>query len=109
MSELPPSPIRPMRGRVVVRPDDEAPSKIIIDPRRSSAEQQQRDRNVKIHRGTVLAVGPPARDQWGHERPPGFDRGDRILFVYAQWLEKMRHFDDFAVVSQEEVQAVLEP
>lgn len=108
MSDLPPSPIIPMRGRIVVLPDSEALSTLILDPWAGS-EKSQRDRQTKIHFGTVLAVGPPAKNKWGHEIDPGVKRGDRVLFVYAIWLEKMRHFDDFAVVGQEELQGVIEP
>lgn len=67
-------------------------------------------REQKSHRGTILALGPPARQGRGNgpEIPWDCKPGDRVVFVYAVWLERMRKFDGIAVVAQAEVLGVIE-
>ncbi len=90
----------PMRGRVYVEILRET-SKWIILP-------DAAPRTEKIHRGKVLAMGPPARDKWGREVPPEFKPGDEVLYVYALATEKARRFGEIACVAQEEVTGVIE-
>lgn len=76
--------IRPMRGQVVVRemtPDTDPEGKSITlwcsDPR---------SRDVKTHRGVVLALGPPARvteHPDSAEVPYGFGVGDVVQYHFA--------------------------
>ena len=90
----------PMRGRVFVE---------VLEMRKSIIVTMDEDpRKVKIHRGRVLAMGPPARNAAGIEVPPEFKVGDEILYVYALATEKARRFEEVACVAQEEVTGVLE-
>ena len=90
----------PIRGRVFVE---------VLEMRKSIIVTTEEDpRKVKIHRGKVLAMGPPARDKWGREVPPEFKPGDEVLYVYALATEKARRFGEIACVAQEEVTGVLE-
>jgi co-chaperonin GroES (HSP10) len=66
--------IRPLRGQVVIR-EVERRSSVIWTP-----APGQRD--VRTHRGIVIAMGPPARDKWGNEIAHGFKGGDEVSF---QW------------------------
>ena len=65
--------IRPLRGQVVVRENEATRTGLLWHP----APGQ---RQVKTHRGVVLAMGPPARDKWGNEIAPGFKVGDEVSF-----------------------------
>ena len=67
------------------------------------------------HFARVLRMGPPMRTpvrrdgSGGAEVAYGFKVGDRVWFVYALLLEKMRSFSDrLAIVGQEEIVAVVE-
>jgi co-chaperonin GroES (HSP10) len=66
--------VKILRGRVVVRLDDE-PSRILHIVRGEDREQ-------KIHRGEVLAVGPGAFTKKGVEVPADVKVGDRVLFHF---------------------------
>lgn len=105
--------MRLLRGRVLVEVEPEVNKGRIV-----TIEQHGRAGDVgrtgKPHIGRVLAIGPPAltpvgRDgRGGAEVLPGFTVGERVMFVYAIALEKVRSFEGrLAVVSQEEVTAVV--
>jgi co-chaperonin GroES (HSP10) len=95
--------MQPLRGRALVQAEPEPRKGLIhlIKPEGRKAMGPQF--------GTVLRLGPPARSKDGVEIPWGCKAGDRVLFVYAVALERVRHFEeDLVVVAQEEVQAVIE-
>jgi co-chaperonin GroES (HSP10) len=91
-------------GRVVIRTDRERGliRGIILPDWRDGDETQ-------IHKGTVLRMGPPARSKWGHDVPPGFSVGDRVLFVWTALEKQWKLGQDVALLPQENVVAVLEP
>lgn len=74
-------------------------------------------RENKGHRGTVLALGPQAKDgelAGSREVPWGIAVGDTVIFVLAVWLDKMRmslampEIDGpVCIVAQEEIVAVV--
>lgn len=73
--------IRPMRGQVVIEEIVDQPSRALWTPTPGA-------RQVKTHRGRVLALGPPARTPSGVEVAYGFGVGDVVQFHY-EFLEKL--------------------
>lgn len=65
--------IHPMRGQVVVRELFES----------SPIWRPDAPRDRRIHRGTVLALGAPARTSRGVEVPFGFGVGDVVLYSFV--------------------------
>jgi co-chaperonin GroES (HSP10) len=110
--------IRPLRGRAVLRKHQEdcggeyMIGRIVVpanvDPHRTDRDKQFGDRSKrKIHRGVVLALGKPAFEHTGIERPWTIEVGDEVLYTYAVALARARSFEDIVIVAQEEIQAVL--
>jgi hypothetical protein len=106
---------RLLRGRVLVQvePEDGA-SKIIWAPEARDWGEKGVYQGKRPHFGRVIAMGPPARlpvcrdGSGGDEVPYGFGVGDRIMYVYAVALEKMRSFaGHLCIVAQEEVVGVV--
>jgi hypothetical protein len=101
--------LRPLRGRAVVELLGETPSILHMpdaDPR-----------DVKWHRGKVLALGKPAfvgGKSTSPEMPWGCQVGDEVIFHLFLWLDAMRTLvypgakGKCMVVGQVEVQAVIE-
>ncbi len=100
--------IRHLRGQVIVRELGESlrPSSVIWtpDPNRN---------DVHIHKGVVLAFGPPALI-WDHvEVPHGFVVGDVVIYTFRHHQEAFtRTWEDglpATWVPQDSVQCVVEP
>jgi co-chaperonin GroES (HSP10) len=72
-------------------------------------------RDVKIHRGTVVQLGPPGVKHGKHPRAPvvpwDVEVGDEVFFTFSVWLESRRHTEDenVVVIAQSEIQAVITP
>ena len=104
---------RPGRGRVFLRPE-EPPERTPSGLHLPQTINHERD---AIHFGTVLAVGAPAQERYLDaagklhvwDVPPEYKVGDRVLYVYAVALKRVRHFDSLCVCAQEEIQGVIEP
>lgn len=107
----------PLPGRVAIRMDDRR-SSIIIEPPATEASR----RKQTSHRGTVVAMGGPARTpKRGTPVPPGFSVGAEVIFVFAApnasgfggLVESARAdvWEDIPIVwvAQEEVLAVVAP
>lgn len=97
--------VRLLRGQVVVREIRAHASSTIWVPEPSNP------RDVRSHRGRVLALGPPATTRKGAEVPHGFDLGDEVVF---HWNRREKDFtrpwidgEDASWVSQEEIDAVV--
>ena len=99
---------RPMRGQAYVRLEEPHQSSILhLLPGRPDEE--------KIHRGTVLDLGDPARiGEWdgAPECPWDLRIGDVVYFHLAVWLDRMRILEFLgvegrvAVLAQVEIVAV---
>ncbi len=76
--------IRLMRGQVVIREHADRPSETIWTPER-------RQREITTHRGTVLAMGPPALIFDRYEVPYDFDVGDVVQYHFAHHREAWTH------------------
>jgi co-chaperonin GroES (HSP10) len=97
--------VRPLRGRVVVRSEDNRPlSDILWTPKAN-------ERDTTAHYGTVLAMGDPAQTSSGIDVDPGFRAGARIVFVWnileKAWSQQWGN-EQVAVIPQEAVLAVIE-
>lgn len=104
--------IRLMRGQARIRRDPadmgrETTYNGIIIPATA-----HNPRETKIHRGTIVQLGPP-----GHKRarkdspivPWDCSVGDEVFFVFAVWLESRRHTEDenVVIIAQSEIVAVI--
>lgn len=82
MSEQP----RLLRGRVVIREDMKADvdqyTHIVVPDVWTCDDKDAIARARSWHRGTVLAMGPPALTKRGVEVPFGFGVGDTVLFHF---------------------------
>ena len=94
--------VRIPRGQVVVRETRQQYS--IIVP-------VEGPREVKTHRGYVLAMGPPAQVS-GHDVPHGFAVGDEVIF---HWEKSEKAFtrawidgEDACWMMQHEIDGVIE-
>jgi chaperonin GroES len=92
--------IRPLGSRVVVRPaeqEETTPSGIYIA--QTAKEKPQR--------GTVLAVGP---GEWedGQRTPMDVKEGDTVLFAKYAGTEFRLEGEDYLILSQKDILAVLE-
>jgi co-chaperonin GroES (HSP10) len=80
--------LRPLRGRIVIKPDrpTHVGSIILPDMVGDWIKQEQKSLGIKAqssHTGTVLLVGPPALTRKGAEIKPDFRPGDRVQFVWT--------------------------
>jgi co-chaperonin GroES (HSP10) len=110
--------IRPLRGRVAIRPIVPMRTGLIWHPDQRPDTERAEDKSLGIlaqssHRGRVLAMGAPAL-RWGQELPHGFAVGDEVIYVFASGgIEKTRagYFGEEPCVwvTQEEVLAVVTP
>jgi co-chaperonin GroES (HSP10) len=68
---------------------------------------------TKIHRGTVMQLGPPGVKHAKNQRAPvvpwDVAVGDEVFFTFSVWLESRRHTEDenVVVIAQSEIQAVI--
>jgi co-chaperonin GroES (HSP10) len=111
--------IRPLRGRVAIRPIIPLRTGLIWHPDQrpetETAEQKSLGKLAQSsHRGRVLGFGPPAMQYERHEVPRGFSVGDEVVFVYgAKGTGESRRgvWEDgepCVWIAQEEVLAVVE-
>jgi co-chaperonin GroES (HSP10) len=101
--------LRPLRGRAFIQRDAKELGEYttdggIIVP----ATVATNPRKLRIHRGVVLALGPPAFVHGHVEMSWDCKVGDTVYFVFDKALEKVRNFEDKAWVAQEEIQGVYE-
>lgn len=116
-SRVPSGPVRPLRGRVVLRPLYPIKIGLIHLPGMTQdwERESQRDKGIRAmssHRGRVLAMGAPAYAPDGRsEVPHGFEVGDEVVFI---WRHNEREYtrtwtdgEPCCWVAQEHVQAVM--
>jgi co-chaperonin GroES (HSP10) len=97
--------IRPLRGQVVVREIPHEASAILWTPTNPRA--------VLVHRGRVLAMGPPAQTARGVDVPHGFSVGDEVLYSHQiherSFARPWTDGEAASWVPQEAVSGVVEP
>ena len=93
--------IKPLHDRVVVRRIDEearTPGGVIIPDTAKEKPMQ----------GTVLAVGPGARDESGKRIPPEVREGDSILFGKWSGSEVKIDGEELLIVKEFDIMGVFE-
>ena len=93
--------IRPLHDRILVKREDEGEEKIggIIIPDTAKEKPQ---------RGTVEAAGAGKIDDNGKRIPLDVKKGDRILFGKYSGNEVKIDGDDYLILREEDVLAILE-
>jgi len=103
--------VRVMRGQIVIREDRGAyhGQTTILIPELGTYREQQERRTV--HRGRVLAMGPPARTRKEAEVPPGFSIGDEVIFHWTHlekaWTREWIDGEEAVWIPQQNVDAVI--
>ncbi len=93
--------VRPLHNRLIVErlEEDEKTSGGIIIPDTAKEKPQQ---------GRVEAAGPGQRDDKGNLIAMGVKRGDRVLFSKYSGSEVKLEGDDYLIISEDDVLAILE-
>lgn len=119
--------LRPLRGRVFLRPLGDAAGRELVThadgTRRTTggiiAPETVHDNRrhgagaAQIHRGVVVAMGPPARTKKGALAMTEYELGTEVYFVFAlEGTEETRRVrvgeEGLVVMAQEEIVAVVE-
>ena len=92
---------RPLHDRVLIRPLDEEEKTVggIIIP--DTAKE-------KPVEGTVLAVGPGARDEQGNLAPMDVKVGDRVLFGKWSGNEVTIDGEELSIMKESDIMGVIE-
>lgn len=92
--------IKPLGDKVVVKPakvEEKTESGIILP---GSAQE-------KPHQGTVIAVGPGARDDKGNHIPLDVKEGDRVIYGKFGGVDLKYDNEEYVVLSEKDILVVL--
>lgn len=93
--------IKPLGDKVVVKPakaEEKTESGIILP---GSAQE-------KPHQGTVVAVGPGARDNKGNHIPLDVKEGDRVIYGKFGGVDLKYDNEEYVVLSEKDILVVLD-
>ena len=93
--------IKPLGDKVVVKPakaEEKTESGIILP---GSAQE-------KPHQGTVVAVGPGARDDKGNHIPLDVKEGDRVIYGKVGGVDLKYDNEEYVVLSEKDILVVLD-
>ena len=93
--------IKPLGDKVVVKPakaEEKTESGIILP---GSAQE-------KPHQGTVVAVGPGARDDKGNHIPLDVKEGDRVIYGKFGGVDMKYDNEEYVVLSEKDILVVLD-
>ena len=93
--------IKPFGDKVVVKPakaEEKTESGIILP---GSAQE-------KPHQGTVVAVGPGARDDKGNHIPLDVKEGDRVIYGKFGGVDLKYDNEEYVVLSEKDILVVLD-
>lgn len=93
--------IKPLGDKVVVKPakvEEKTESGIILP---GSAQE-------KPHQGTVIAVGPGARDDKGNHIPLDVKEGDRVIYGKFGGVDLKYDNEEYIVLSEKDILVVLD-
>ena len=93
--------IKPLGDKVVVKPakvEEKTESGIILP---GSAQG-------KPHQGTVVAVGPGARDEKGNHIPLDVKEGDRVIYGKFGGVDLKYEDEEYIVLSEKDILVVLD-
>ena len=92
---------KPLGDKVVVKPakaEEKTESGIILP---GSAQE-------KPHQGTVVAVGPGARDDKGNHIPLDVKEGDRVIYGKFGGVDLKYDNEEYVVLSEKDILVVLD-
>lgn len=92
--------IKPLGDKVVVKPakvEEKTEGGIILP---GSAQE-------KPHQGTVVAVGPGARDDKGNHIPLDVKEGDRVIYGKFGGVDLKYDNEEYVVLSEKDILVVL--
>ena len=92
--------IKPLGDKVVLKPakvEEKTESGIILP---GSAQE-------KPHQGTVVAVGPGARDDKGNHIPLDVKEGDRVIYGKFGGVDLKYDNEEYVVLSEKDILVVL--
>ena len=93
--------IKPLGDKVVVKPakaEEKTESGIILP---GSAQE-------KPHQGTVVSVGPGARDDKGNHIPLDVKEGDRVIYGKFGGVDLKYDNEEYVVLSEKDILVVLD-
>lgn len=93
--------IKPLGDKVVVKPakaEEKTESGIILP---GSAQE-------KPHQGTVVAVGPGARDDKGNHIPLDVKEGDKVIYGKFGGVDLKYDNEEYVVLSEKDILVVLD-
>ena len=93
--------IKPLGDKVVVKPakaEEKTESGIILP----GSDQE------KPHQGTVVAVGPGARDDKGNHIPLDVKEGDRVIYGKFGGVDLKYDNEEYVVLSEKDILVVLD-
>ena len=93
--------IKPLGDKVAVKPakaEEKTESGIILP---GSAQE-------KPHQGTVVAVGPGARDDKGNHIPLDVKEGDRVIYGKFGGVDLKYDNEEYVVLSEKDILVVLD-
>lgn len=93
--------IKPLGDKVVVKPakaEEKTESGIILP---GSAQE-------KPHQGTVVAVGPGARDDKGNHIPLDVKEGDRVIYGKFGGVDLKYDNEEYVVLPEKDILVVLD-
>lgn len=93
--------IKPLGDKVVVKPakaEEKTESGIILP---GSAQE-------KPHQGTVVAVGPGARDDKGNHIPLDVKEGDRVIYGKFGGVDLKYDNEEYVVLAEKDILVVLD-
>ena len=93
--------IKPLGDKVVIKPakaEEKTESGIILP---GSAQE-------KPHQGTVVAVGPGARDDKGNHIPLDVKEGDRVIYGKFGGVDLKYDNEEYVVLSEKDILVVLD-
>ena len=93
--------VRPLHNRLIVErvdEDDKTKGGIIIPDSAKEKPQQ----------GRVASIGPGKRDEKGNLIAMDVQKGDRVLFAKYSGTDVKLEGDDFLIISEDDVLAILE-
>ena len=93
--------VRPLHNRLIVErvDEDEKTKGGIIIPDSAKEKPQQ---------GRVASIGPGKRDEKGNLIAMDVQKGDRVLFAKYSGTDVKLEGDDFLIISEDDVLAILE-
>ena len=93
--------IKPIGDKVVIKPitvEETTKSGIVLP---DSAQE-------KPHQGTVVAVGPGARDDKGNHIPLDVKEGDRVIYGKFGGVDLKYDNEEYVVLSEKDILVVLD-